>query len=220
MTIEEIEDHILTKYDPAIINSQPSTEKELLNIYYFYTDILFQYVRNYTERLVNPITNEIRALFGHLAEYRISDQRSTKIDLEKAYGHLRRINLDLMKILCDEFDRSFSKIQKSQSHYDLRNMEKDYSLTFGEKYFKAKKLYIYAQQQERLGCDSHTHNVYDLYYQAAKEYIELKRYYQKYKNDIIWIKTKTTISNVFFILVAVAGATSTILKFIFENFSS
>ncbi len=220
MTIEEIENYILTQYNPDIINSQPSNEKDLLNIYYSYTDILFQYVRNYTERFINPITNEIRALLGHLAEYRISDQRSTKIDLEKAYGHLRRINLDLMKILCDEFDRSFSKIQKSQSRYDLRNMKNDYTLTFGKKYFNAKNLYINAQKEERLGCDSHTHNIYDLYYQAAKEYIELKRYYQKYKNDIIWIKTKTIASNTFFILLAVAGVTSTILKFIFENFSS
>ena len=220
MTIEEIENYILTQYNPDIINSQPSNEKDLLNIYYSYTDILFQYVRNYTERFINPITNEIRALLGHLAEYRISDQRSTKIDLEKAYGHLRRINLDLMKILCDEFDRSFSKIQKSQSRYDLRNMKNDYTLTFGKKYFNAKNLYINAQKEERLGCDSHTHNIYDLYYQAAKEYIELKIYYQKYKNDIIWIKTKTIASNTFFILLAVAGVTSTILKFIFENFSS
>lgn len=220
MTIEEIENYILTQYKPDIINSQPSNEKDLLNIYYSYTDILFQYVRNYTERFINPITNEIRALLGHLAEYRISDQRSTKIDLEKAYGHLRRINLDLMKILCDEFDRSFSKIQKAQSRYDLRNMKNDYTLTFGKKYFNAKNLYINAQKEERLGCDSHTHNVYDLYFQAAKEYIELKRYYQKYKNDIIWIKTKTIASNAFFILLAVAGVTSTILKFIFENFSS
>lgn len=220
MTLEEIEDYILTQYNPEIINSQPLNEKDLLNIYYSYTDILFQYVRNHTEKFVSPITNEIRALLGHLAEYRISAQRSTKIDLEKAYGHLRRINLDLMKVLCDEFDRTFSKIQKSQSRYDLRNMKSDYTLTFGKKYFNAKNLYIYAQEQERLGCDSHTHNIYDLYYQAAKGYIELKRYYQKYRKDFICIKTKTIVSNVFFALLAVAGIISTILKFISENFAS
>lgn len=220
MTIDEIEEYILDHYDPCLINTRPSTEKKLLEIYYDHTDILFQYIRSSTESFLDPITNEIRALLGHLAEYRISENRSTKRDLDKAYGHLRRINLDLLKVLCDEFDRAFSKIQNSQSHYDLRNVKNDYMLTFGKKYFKARELYICAQQQERLGCDSHTHNIFELYFQAAKEYIELKRYYQKYKKKVNRIKLRAIASKIFFIILTVIGISSTILKSIFDILGS
>lgn len=217
MTVNNAEQHVLKVYDPKVVNTQPSTEKALLDIYYDHTDILFQYVRENTAAFLDPITNEIRALLGHLAEYRISDQRSTKRDLDKAYGHLRRINLDSLKLICDEYDRRFSIIQESQARYDLRNMKDDYMKRFGEMYFKAKTLYIEAQKQERLGCDSHTHNVIELYYNAAKEYILLKCYYEQYRSKINKIKAKNILKNIFFGALAIFGILSTILKFLLEN---
>lgn len=74
-------------------------------------------------------------------------------------------------------------LQKQYS-YDYRNICVDYLKIYGEKYFSARKAYLYAQEEESVGSDSYTHNIFDLYYQAAKQYILLKQFYEKYKKEI------------------------------------
>lgn len=191
--IEELEKFLVEEYDPEVINTLPKTEKELLEAYQLYADVLYQYVRSTVNHFMHAINNEIRALLGHLAEYRVSKTSPGKRDLDKAYGHFRRMNLDALKILCDEFDRTLSKILKKQCKYDYRDVRINYLHDFGEKYIVAKNLYIKAQQEEKVGCDSHSHNVIALYYNAAREYILLKRYYQEHKKETKRIERKSIV---------------------------
>lgn len=179
--IAELEELLLKEYSAEAVNTTPKTEKELLSAYKMHGDILYQYVRATVNHFVHAISNEIRALLGHLSEYRVSGTSPGKRDLDKAYGHFRRMNLDALKIICDEFDRTLAKTLKRQCKYDYRNAVKDYLLDFGEKYIRARDLYLEAQKEERVGCDSHTHNIIELYYNAAKEYILLKQFYQSNK---------------------------------------
>lgn len=213
MNVNEMENYIIKSYNPITVNIQPKTERELLNIYYKYTDVLYQYLRYNVDNFMHALNNEIRAMLGHLAEYRISDT-GDKRDLDKAYGHFRRLNLDALKILCDEFDRTLSKKLKQQYKYDYRNTCADYLKEFGERYIKAKNLYIKAQEDERVGCDSHTHNIIKLYYDAAKEYILLKQYYDSKKKVIQKAKREIIIKRFIMGILTVIGIVSSALSFL------
>lgn len=187
--INELEEFVVNSYQPEMINSEPKTEKELLFIYQKYTVPLYDYMRHIFQ-FVYPISNEIRAMLGHLSEYRTL-KKDNRRELEKAYGHFRRINLDAFKIICNELDRSLFLVLQKQYSYDYRNICVDYLKIYGEKYFSARKAYLYAQEEESVGIDSYTHNIFDLYYQAAKQYILLKQFYEKYKKEIKKEKCKT-----------------------------
>ena len=110
--IETLENFLLEEYDAEIINTAPKTEKELLGAYQFHADVLYQYVRSTVNHFMHAINNELRALLGHLSEYRVSETSPGKRDLEKAYGHFRRMNLDALKILCDEFVDLYRRIDE------------------------------------------------------------------------------------------------------------
>lgn len=212
-SITNLEKFLLEEFDTNSINNTPKTEQELLVRYAKYTDILYQYIRVTINPFVHPLNNEIRAIYGHLAEYRMSENtKCTKRDLEKAYGHFRRFNLDALKILCDEFDSSLWKILQKQYRYDYRDSCIDYLKNFGIRYFRAKELYIKAQKAERLGCDSPVHNIIELYYVAAKEYIQLKQYYQKNKKIIHRTKMNTIIKQIIVSVLGILGIAVSILK--------
>lgn len=195
-TINNLENYFMESYDVNIINTPPQTEDDLLRAYYGHSDILYQYIRLTVNSFVDPLFNEIRAMLGHCAAYRLHDPDSTKRDLEKAYGHFRRFNLDALKILCNEFDKSLALQFKKQYNHDYRNVYSDYLRDYGTAYFKAKKLYINAQFNEQVGSDSLVHNVFSLYYEAAKEYIHLKQFYQSYKSSILKAKRIATLKKV------------------------
>lgn len=190
MNVQDLETFILESYDAEVLNTSPETEKELLSMYQKYSDVLYQYLRLIIDNFIHTLNNEIRAMFGHLAEYRISNSSWDKRELDKAYGHFRRLNLDALKILCNEFDRSLSVKLKKQYSYDYRDICVNYLEEFSQKYFSAKRLYIKAQQEERVGSDSRVHNIIELYYNAAKEYILLKQYYEEKKKSIQMVKRK------------------------------
>lgn len=212
--ISEIETDLLEKYDPEVIDHEPSTLIELMQAYILYTDTLYQYLRIICSTYYDSLNNEIRAILGHLSEYRINNI-GTKIELDKAYGHFRRFNLDALKILCDEFDRSFLIILKKQYKYDYRSSCLNYLNEFAMLYFKARNFYINAQQGESVGSDRGKHNVIASYYKAAKEYILLKRYYEKHKKEVLISKWKSIIKTIILSAMTLFGILVSIVDIFF-----
>lgn len=182
--MDEKEKFLVNEFDFNLLDKAPSTEKELLGMYVNNSDVLYLYLQENVNPFLLPLSNELRAMLGHIATYRIANPNETKRELDKAYGHLRRFNIDALKILCDEFDRSLSRELQKQYTYDFRDVCANYLKEFSAQYFRAKHLYLTAQVEERVGSDYNVHNLIELYYDAAKEYIELKCYYQEHKAAI------------------------------------
>ena len=185
MNISKLEKKILTEYDCNKIDTKPSTENELLVCYYEYTSNLYKYVRfiekNY---FLHGISNEIRAMMGHLADYRNKKETNSKRNLEKAYGHFRRANLDLLKLLCNQMDKIYFRKMQWQYKFDYRKVCNTYLLEFSQKYICAKQKYEVAQKEENLGTDSGVHNIFELYYNAGTEYISLKQFCDQNEKQI------------------------------------
>ena len=182
----------LQDFDASLLETPPRTENELLSIYCKNSDVLYMYLQESVTRYLDPLSNEIRAMLGHLASYRISN--CTKRELNKAFGHLRRFTLDGLKILCDEFDKGLSLELLVQTKYDLRNIEQNYPCNFAELLLDARKAYLDAQTEESVGSDLGVHKQIEHYYIAAKKYVEAKLYYQQHKKSItrviIWTWVK------------------------------
>ena len=189
--VRQLEDFLIKDYSPGIINCEPRTERELLSIYQTHTVPLYEYIC-YMYSFSFPISNEIRAMLGHLSEYR-SSEIIKREELHNVYGHFRRANLDTLKIICDELDRSLLIILQKQYPYDYRNMYESYLKEYCEMYYTAKNAYLKAQEKECVGSDRNTHNIFEFYYSAAKQYILLKQFYEKYKKGTQRIKWITTI---------------------------
>lgn len=184
LTEYDLEEIILKDFDADAINQKPQTEKELYQYYAQYTDILVQYLRLKVTSILRPLTNEVRALFGHLTDQNTEEQIDHR-ELEKAYGHFRRLTLDSFKILCDEYDNFLSQKMASQYRYNFNSVNVNYLKDYSSMYISAKEAYIIAQQAEKTGSDSTgEENVIKLYHTACKKYIELKRHYCNNKKKI------------------------------------
>ena len=83
---------VLKKYDFEIVNQVPFSEKELMVFYEKYTDPLLTEARRLTNDNIFVLGNEMRAMLGHLADYRQNLQY--RKNLKDAYGHFRRLNVD------------------------------------------------------------------------------------------------------------------------------
>ena len=189
--IRHLEDFIIKSYKTDIINCEPKTERDLLSAYQSYTVPLYKYICClYT--FAFPISNEIRAMLGHLSEYRSSGVINRR-ELHNVYGHFRRANLDALKIICDELDRSLLIILQKQYVYDYRNVYANYLKEFGRMYFDAKASYLEAQEKESVGSDRNTHNIFEFYYLASKKYILLKHFYEEHKKEIRKIEVLTVV---------------------------
>lgn len=213
--IETLEDFILNKYNCETLNTDPSSDSDLLIAYIKNTDYIHQYLRATVDDFFYSSTNELRAALGHLAEFVIQDGSLSGENLNSAYGHLRRLNIDGLKLLCDEFDKELSVNLKKQYGYDYRDVSKDYLKEYGEKYFKAKKLYREAQQKESVGCDRKKHNVIKLYYDAAKEYIYLKKFAREKSKDILKVKSKEICRKIFCLFISLFGIIVWVLDYFF-----
>lgn len=206
---DEKELFLINEYDPELLDKAPITEKDLMTMYSKHSDNLYLYLQETINPFILPLSNELRAMLGHIATYRVANHDATKRDLDKAYGHFRRFNIDALKILCDEFDRSLSGELKKQYTYDYRDICSDYLDKYSSLYFKAKNLYLNAQMEERVGSDYEVHNLIELYYNAAKEYIQLKRYYQQYKPDVMRIRRHVVLKRVisgFMVAIGIIGS--------------
>lgn len=92
----------LLKYDYEKLETPPCSIKELSMYYLKYTDPIYAAFREVIDFSPLVIDNEIRATLGHLLEY--DDTNSEDKNLEKAYGHFRRFNIDIFKLICNELD--------------------------------------------------------------------------------------------------------------------
>ena len=115
---------VLKKYDFEIVNQVPFSEKELMVFYENYTDPLLTEARRLTNDNIFVLGNEMRAMLGHLADYRQNLQY--RKNLKDAYGHFRRLNVDAFKIICDEADKSLLRYLKKHVHYDFRNVNSSF----------------------------------------------------------------------------------------------
>ena len=172
----------LNSYDCDIVNQKPCDENVFWDMLFNYTISLYNYTRNCFDSQVFAVANEIRALLGHMSDYAMSLGKDRR-NFEKAYGHFRRINLDLLKILCDEFDKAIALFIDQCYKFDLRNVDSKFLETLLTNYVKAKEAYIDAQKNERVGSDS-DQNIIELYFTAAKGYGDTLLYYIKNK-DIV-----------------------------------
>ena len=185
---------LVEQYDPKIINICPKSADELYGYYRAYTQILLDCVFEEIETLPYVLTNEIRAMVGHLSEH------NTRIDLsnyelQKAYGHFRRLNLDAMKILCDEFDKGFSNFISKSHKYPYYKVEEGFMASYAKCYFEARQLFLEAQFSEGVGSN-YKANVYETYFNAVKKYIELQKYYLDNLKEIRKIRRVTIIKKV------------------------
>ncbi len=198
---------VLKKYDFEIVNQVPFSEKELMVFYENYTDPLLTEARRLTNDNIFVLGNEMRAMLGHLADYRQNLQY--RKNLKDAYGHFRRLNVDAFKIICDEADKSLLRYLKKHVHYDFRNVNSSFLFEYSQKYFKAKSLYLKAQVAERTGSDRASGNVIMMYYDATCAYAELLSYLKGAKSGI---QTK-----VFWTIVTTIGSVAVSLGMIIIN---
>ncbi len=178
---------IFENYKSAIIEQRPNTEDALFDLYVIYTDPILDFTKRLLQHNTVTLNNEVRAMFGHLSEYRLSDGEDRN-ELQKAYGHFRRLNIDMFKLLCDEFDKAFLRWLKKFSHYEYRNMKSDFLHSLVQQYLKAHSEYLNAQKQERVGSDFEKHKIIDMYYSAAMQYMLAWELLSKYKKQTIKIK--------------------------------
>ena len=189
----ELEHIILEDFDSKLLNEKPFTEKDLYLYYALYSDIIVQYLRLTVSNELRPLANEVRAVLGHLTEQN-TDSHVDQRELEKAYGHMRRLTLDAFKILCDEYDGFFVKTMMKQYHYNFNSVNVGYLQKYSTLYIEANRAYTTAQQFEKTGSDSTSKdNIIRLYHIAAKKYIELKQLYFKNKKEINKVRLKTKI---------------------------
>lgn len=204
----------LLRYDFNRINVHPDTEKELFS---YYKDI-YIYLYNYYEALIGDVSfvlsNEIRAFYGHIIEYRVAEQNDERdiINLNKAYGHFRRLNLDTFKLLCDEYDKFFIQYLNSRSKYNYNDVKYNFLKNYSIMYLEARKKYLEAQNSERLGSNS-PNNVYKLYFEALKKYSKLRECYSEYHKRIDRKRRWIIVGKVFSLCTSLACSIASVISF-------
>lgn len=181
-------------YDSSKLESAPKTDRELFDYFLSNTDKVYNGLRNLLNRSGLVVDNEIRAMLGHILDIDINN--SNDINLEKAYGHFRRLNIDIFKIICDEFDKFYNDWLNKHYKYDFRNVKGNFLKEFAVIYYHAKKYYTIAQLNERTGSDRMHHSVLSDYSKAAGEYIKMVYFYLQYRNEIERVKHCTDIKRI------------------------
>lgn len=181
-------------YDASLLNVRAKNAPELYSYFYHNSDAIYQYVRLLIAGNEFAASNEIRAMLGHLAESELNCNSVSRHELQNAYGHFRRMNIDVLKILCDELDKALSLWLQKHYHYDYRKQDEEFLPTFSESYVSAKRKYKEARLLESIGSDSKSNkfNVIELYYQAAFAYIDLFGFYRR-RHEMIEKKKWRTI---------------------------
>lgn len=176
----------LTAYRPEILEKSPSSPAEIYE-YYSYVDSLYVWLKNAYNDDLCVLCNEMRAILGHLSEYSPSNE-DKRNNLGKAYGHLRRLSIDTLKILCNGFDKEFDEWITKHTPYDYSSIDDKYLPTYITLYYKAHNMYIAAQKAENLGSDR-GNNIIKKYHDAAQAYGEL---YSHHTNERRYAIEKTT----------------------------
>lgn len=64
MTVEELENYIISEFDADLINQKPATVDELLKYYSENTYYIYQYLKSVTDKQLDFASNELRAMLG------------------------------------------------------------------------------------------------------------------------------------------------------------
>lgn len=185
------------KFNPSELEKDPKNIKDIY-IHYNYVDDMYIWLKQTYENSMCVLSNEIRAILGHISEYDIQSDKGLK-NLEKAGGHLRRLSIDTLKILCDGFDKTFLLWINKYSKFDYSNIDQDYLPEYVNLYNEAHTKYLDVQKNENLGSDKENAIIVK-YYATAQLYCELYKHHQKERrlhiekmakrfriNKLIWI---------------------------------
>ena len=169
----------LCSYHPEQLEKEASTLSEIYE-YYSYVDNLYIWLKNAYKDNLCVLCNEMRAIIGHLAEYD-ENTESTCHNLAKAYGHIRRLSIDALKITCNGFDLEFDKWIRRHSRYDV---DAEYMPKYIKEYYIAHNMYIEAQKVENLGSDR-GNNIIQKYHDVAVAYCDVyKLHVDEKRHDI------------------------------------
>lgn len=160
----------LESFQPEILET---TAEEPLDIYDYYSKIdkLYVWLKNAYGTNLQSVENEMRATLGHMSEY-----ESDHDNLQKAYGHIRRMAIDLLKILCNGFDQEFEEWIITHAAFDYNNQDNLYMPEYIKMYNDAHREYLSVQQKENLGSNKGNH-IINKYYEAATLYGKLYNYH-------------------------------------------
>lgn len=210
-SIKDIKKH-LNSYDYIKLETPPKNANELLSYYYIYTDPVYSSLKNLLDCFTFVVDNEIRAMLGHILDFDSKNRDDKNID--KAYGHFRRLNIDIFKILCDKLDLFYNNWLEQYYKYDFRGCNATFLQKLGDKYYKAKKQYTVAQTQERVGSDRLHHRILELYSTAALSYIEMLEYYAANYKTIKSIKIVSNMSMIISVILNLIMLIAAVLTFI------
>lgn len=187
----------LKGYNSACLEDMPDSANKIYQ-YYAYIDPLYIWLKNAYEDDLCVLCNEMRAILGHLSEYN-SENVNSRRNLSKAYGHLRRLSIDTLKILCNGLDKAFDEWIDTHANYDYRSVDAEYFPKYVTLYNIAHNAYLQAQKEENLGSDRGNH-IIEKYHTVAKKYYALYSYHmdvrrrriekitRRFKlNKILWI---------------------------------
>lgn len=163
-------ENALSAFDPRMLEMTPKTPNEIYQ-YYACIDEMYVWLKNAYEDNLCVLCNEMRAILGHLSEYNVENETRKK-NLDKAYGHLRRLSIDTLKTLCDAFDKVFDLWINRHARYDYRNIDNEFFPQYVSLYNEAHYAYLNVQQIENLGSDR-DNNIIEKYYDVAKLYHRL-----------------------------------------------
>lgn len=160
----------LNSFQPSILENEVTAPND---IYYYYSKIdkLYVWLKNAYNSDLQSVENEMRAALGHMSEY-----ESDHGNLQKAYGHIRRIGIDVLKILCNGFDQEFEEWINTHAAFEYSSHDNLYMPQYVKMYNEAHQKYLYAQQKENLGSNKNN-RIIEKYYEAAESYGMLYEYH-------------------------------------------
>lgn len=164
----------LDNYQPDILEIPPKMPNEIY-CYYAHIDNMYVWLKNAYNDDLCVLCNEIRSILGHLSEYDLRDEKD-KDNLQKAYGHFRRLSIDTLKILCNGLHEFFDRWIRKHAYYDYSNVDSEYFQKYVILYNKAHKAYIDVQKVENLGSDRNN-RIIKKYHEAACQYGALYAYH-------------------------------------------
>lgn len=68
---DEKELFLINEYDPELLDKAPITEKDLMTMYSKHSDNLYLYLQETINPFILPLSNELRAMLGLIATYRV-----------------------------------------------------------------------------------------------------------------------------------------------------
>ena len=93
----------LEAFDAEALEEEVTCPSDIYR-YYGFIDRMYVWLKNAYESDLQSLENEMRAILGHMSEYSLDES-----NLQKAYGHIRRLSTDTLKILCNGLDLEFEE---------------------------------------------------------------------------------------------------------------